>query len=144
MGRPWLYLLIGLIATFIFYFSNISLRGYLNCDACLGKEIQAHKDSLYQYNLASKAPFKYRILFPTIVKTSHKFFFNEHNSIAFYYTYKFWSWLFYTTSACLLFYLMKLARFKDAIAFTGALIFILLPPCQYTRAKIRSLILFYF
>ena len=128
MRRQWLYIIVGLIATVVFFFSNENLRGYLQCDACLGKEIQADQDSLYQYKLADKVPFKYRILFPTIVKASHKAVFGENNSIGFYYTYKFWSWFFYVSSACLLFYLLKIAGFDDGISLTGAIIFILLPP----------------
>jgi hypothetical protein len=128
MNRQWYYIIVGLIASIIFYFSNENLRGYLKCDACLGKEIQSHQDSLYQYKLSNKAPFKYRILFPVIVKTSHKIFFKADNSLGFYYTYKFWSWFFYICAACLVFKLMHIASFNDWLCFTGAVIFVLLPP----------------
>jgi hypothetical protein len=128
MSKQWLYVIISLFAIAVFFFSNNYLRGYLKCDSYLGKEIQASPDSLYQYKLSNKAPFKYRILFPTIVKTTHRVVFGSTNSIGFYYTYKFWSLLFYALSPCLLFYLMTIAGFNNGLSFLGAIIFILLPP----------------
>jgi hypothetical protein len=128
MSKHWLYVIISLFAATVFFFSNQYLRGYLKCDSCLGKEIQASPDSLYQYKLASKAPFKYRLLFPTIVKTTHQVVFDRTNNIGFYFTYKFWSLLFYVTSSCLLFYLMTVAGFSNTWSFTGAIMFVLLPP----------------
>ncbi len=128
MSRQWLYLIICLVATTVFFLSNENLKGYLRCDSCLGKEIHSPPDSLYNYELSNKAPFKYRILFPTIVKVSHALVFDRFDNIGFYYTYKFWSWFFYVSSACLLFYLMTFAGFSDGHCLTGAFIFILLPP----------------
>jgi hypothetical protein len=128
MNKQWLYLIICLFATAIFFFSNENLRGYLRCDSCLGKEIQAPSDSLYQYNLSSKAPFKYRLLFPVIVKTTHQIVFGKDNNLGFYYTYKFWSLFFYVSASCLLFYLMSIAGFNNALSLAGAFLFILLPP----------------
>jgi hypothetical protein len=128
MSKPWLYVIISLFAITVFFFSNNYLNGYLRCDSCLGKEIQAAPDSLYQYKLSNKAPFKYRLLFPTIVKTTHSIVFGSTDNIGFYYTYKFWSLFFYTVSSCFLFYLMTIAGFNNGLSFLGAIIFVLLPP----------------
>jgi hypothetical protein len=128
MKKHWLYLVISLFAAAVFFFSNAGLRGYLRCNTCLGKEILSAPDSLYQYKLSAKAPFKYRMLFPTIVKTTHSIVFGKTNSDGFYYTYKFWSLFFYVTASCLLFYLMTVAGFSETLSFFGSILFVLLPP----------------
>jgi hypothetical protein len=128
MDKKVFYIIIVLFSASVFFFSNNVLRGYLRCDSCLGKEIQASPDSLYQYNLSNKAPFKYRVLFPTIVKTTHKVVFSQYDNLGFYYSYKFWSLFFYITATCLLFYLMTIAGFSNALSLAGAFIFVLLPP----------------
>jgi hypothetical protein len=123
----WL-MVIGIIATGVFFSSNHFFGGNLASPERLGKEIRTEADSLYQYRLIDDPPFRYRILFPAIVKTSYSLFFDDQSSVGFYYVYKFWSWFFLVASACLLYNLLRHAAFDPAWSFVGTCIYLLSPP----------------
>ncbi|HEY8934172.1 MAG TPA: hypothetical protein VIM65_03095 [Cyclobacteriaceae bacterium] len=128
MSKQVYYVVICIIASSVFFTSNQFLGGYLSSPEHLGKEIQSPKDSLYEYNLIKKAPFKYRILFTSIVKSSFELLFDSGDSDGFYYSYKAWSLLFVVAASCLFFYLLTLNGFNDSLSFAGTCVFLLLPP----------------
>jgi len=128
MSKQVYYVVICIIASSVFFTSNQFLGGYLSSAEHLGKEIQSPKDSLYQYKLIRKAPFKYRILFSSIVTSSFELLFDSNDSNGFYYSYKAWSLAFVVAASCLFFYLLTLNGFSDQLSFLGACLFLLLPP----------------
>ena len=121
-------LLIALFAGAQFFISNEFLKGYLRSPSTLAREIKTPLDSIDQYLIAEEPPFKYRILFPAIVKGTFSAMYDEGDETGFYHTYKFWSLLFYITSACSFFWLLSFCGFNAQQSFAGSIIFLLLPP----------------
>jgi hypothetical protein len=112
----------------VFIITNKTLNGYLNSPTSLGIEIQSHPDSLYNFNIASKAPFKFRVLFSLIVDTSYDLLKkNEENSTLFFLVYKFWSGFFFVWATVLFYFLVRL-NYSAELSFTGALLFLSMPP----------------
>ncbi len=128
MKTLWGYALIISLATFIFVLTNTFFGGYLKSSQTLSKEIKTSSDSLYQYKLVSIPPFKYRILFPTLVKATHQTLFNPSNSIDFFRVYRLLSWLFLVLSAISFYHLLSTVGFSTNWAFTGVCIFLFMPP----------------
>lgn len=120
-------LLIFLFAVGLFFASNHGLRGYLRSPETLGKEIKSPVDSLEQYRHAGEAPFKYRPVFPMVVKTTYHLLTDANNPRLFYLTYKSWSAVFYGTSAVALFILLSTLGFSRAYSLAGTGIFLLFP-----------------
>jgi hypothetical protein len=121
-------LFLSLIAGAQFFISNEFLQGYLRSEVTLAREIKTPLDSIDQYLIADEAPFKYRILFPAIVKGTFDVIYERGDETGFYYTYKFWSLLFYITSTCSFFLLLNFCGFTEQQSFAGSIIFLLLPP----------------
>lgn len=129
MDKRWIYgLLICAIAALLFYFSNYQLKGYLRSEVSLAKEVKTPLDSIDQYRIADEAPFKYRLLFPSFVKASYNLLFGPGDVQGFYQVFKFWSLVFYMTSALAMFFLLRSVSFSDNYSLAGALIFLFLPP----------------
>lgn len=120
--------LIVVIAAVQFFVSNHTFRGYLRSEVFLGKELKTHRDSLYQYKLVAEAPFKYRLLFPSIVKGTYAVLYASDDALGFYQVYKGWSLFFYVTAAVACFFFLSVVGFQQSWAFAGALIFLWLPP----------------
>src|SRR5690606_22847549 len=110
------------------FFGSIHFfQGYLRSEAGLGGELKSPPDSLYQYRLADEAPFRYRLLFPTIVKSSYNVISDGDNSRTFFVTFRFWSALFYVTSVVSLFILLRTLNFSAPFSLAGCVIFLCLP-----------------
>ena len=119
--------LIVLIAAAEFFVSNYALKGYLRSKEYLGREIKTPADSLAQYRIADEAPFKYRLVFSSIIKSSHHLMFDGNDSDGFYQTYRAWSLIFYVTSACAFYGLLLTCGFNPSLSFTGTLIYLAMP-----------------
>lgn len=129
MGKIWLHIGLLLITSVaLFYLSNHYLDGYLRSPASLAQELKSTEAGLYHYNLSKEPPFKYRLLFSSIVKTTYSLFSNGNNPILFYRTYKFWSVVFYTTSALTFFWLLYFIGYRGYYPLLGSVIFLLMPP----------------
>jgi hypothetical protein len=126
--RSIFFLLIVLIASLEFFVSNEYLKGYLRSDEYLAKEIKTPLDSVYEYKIADEAPFRYRLLFSTIVTGTHDLLYDDKDAQGFYVSYKFWSIFFYVLSACAFFWLLIQCGFTDTLSFAGTMIYLLLPP----------------
>lgn len=126
--RAILLSLVVLIATAEFFVSNHALKGYLRADDYLAREIKTPADSLHEYRIANEAPFKYRLVFSSIIKSTHHLFYHGNESEGFFQVYRAWSLLFYITSACAFYGLLLTCGFSPALSFTGTLIYLALPP----------------
>jgi len=139
-----------LFSTGVFFVSNHCLRGSLRSEIYLAKEIKTPLDSIAQYKIASEAPFKYRLLFPQIIKGTFYTFYDEQDTLGFYRTYRAWSLCFYITSVLAMFWLLTTCGFNNIFSFFGALLFVLLPPMLmafslpvHTREDTLGYILFF-
>ncbi|TAH27656.1 MAG: hypothetical protein EAZ07_00215 [Cytophagales bacterium] len=86
--------IILLISAIILYLSNILIDGRLNSIENLTIELRsAPTELLYDWKMSEIAPFKYRFLFPFIVKKTYQAFFSQPNVEGFYYVYLFYTYL---------------------------------------------------
>jgi len=93
----------------------------------LAREVKSPVDSIYVYKIASQAPFKYRLLFPAVVKGTYATIFDTPSPSGFYHVYRSWSWIFYITSAIAMFYMLRRVGFPLAYSLAGTITFLLLP-----------------
>lgn len=129
MKEKYLYIvLICIVSAILFFTSNHNLRGYLRDPKYLAAEIKTPLDSIYQYKLASEAPFKYRLLFPAIIKGSFAVINPVDRINGFFYTYKGWSLVFYMAAPCCLFFLLLTVGFSEKQSLAGSIVFMLMPP----------------
>jgi hypothetical protein len=122
-----LLLLLAIISGSLFFISNYNLRGYLRSEITLAKEVKTPVDSIHQYRIASEAPFKYRLLFPSIVKVSHELT-NGNTPKGFFLIYTLWSLIFFVTASCAFYWLLLNCGFTASMSFAGSCVFLLLPP----------------
>lgn len=124
----YLFPILIVISSFsLFTITNNYFDGYLRSSISLGREIQANADSLYRFNISSKAPFKFRILFSSIVSGSYNLIAGEENSDLFFRVYKFWSGVFYVLATLFFYYLLR-PNYSKALSLAGALFFLIMPP----------------
>lgn len=129
MGKIWLYIgLIVVTSIALFYFSNHCLDGYISSPASLARELKSPESQPYRYDLSYEAPFKYRLLFSFIVKATYTSLSVQDDSAFFFYVYKFWSVVFYTTSALAMFWLLCYLGFSGFYSLLGSVIFLSMPP----------------
>jgi hypothetical protein len=126
--RNILVVVLVLVSGILFMVSNHYLRGYLRSELTLAKEIKTPLDSIDQYKISEEAPFKYRLLFPTIVSTTYDLLYDGTDVQGFYGVYKFWSVVFYATAALSFFWLLLTCGFSDLMSFVGSCLFLLMPP----------------
>lgn len=114
----------------VFFISNEFLGGYLSsANPKLENEINAPAQALYQWELSNQAPFKYRLLFPAIVKGSwHMLATHQQDNEAFFIMYKSWSLVFLITSVLSFFFLIKVTGFDNRWSLLGCSCFLISPP----------------
>lgn len=108
-----IFLLLLLSGTILFL-SNIFTNGYLSSPVNMGAELWSLPQQLHEWKLSYTEPFKYRLLFPWLVKTSYQMI-NSHNEIiSFYFIYNLWTYitLFY---AVISFYILTVNIYKDKL-----------------------------
>ena len=119
-------LTIIVLASLIFAFSNLFLKGYMETYQTLGDEIAAPADILHEWHLTKKAPFEYRMLFPTIVLSIWKV--TGGGNAAFYWCYVLVSLTFLIGAALVFFQFLVEIGFTHRFSLAGAILFLLLPP----------------
>ena len=114
----------------VFYISNTFFGGYLSfTHNKIDTEVGAPADALYEWNLAEKAPFKYRVLFPAIVKGSWLLIDpDQQDNASFILVYQSWSLLFLISSVLAFFFLLKSLGFNEMWSLAGTLLFMMCPP----------------
>jgi hypothetical protein len=128
MKNTWLFIaLIAVMAGLLFFVSNHFMRGYLRSEITLAKEIKSPPVAIYRYTLSQEPPFRYRVVFPAIVKSIHTTFYTADDSRGFYVVYVGVSLIFYITSAVAMFWLLKQCGFDNILCFSGCIIYLLLP-----------------
>jgi hypothetical protein len=119
-------ILLVVIAIVQFHISNYFFKGYLRSETFLAKEIKTPLTKIEEYKIVEEPPFKYRILFPALVKGTHAVVF-DGDTDRFFTSYWLLSLLFYVTSALSLYALLIVCGFSETYSFAGGLIFLLLP-----------------
>jgi hypothetical protein len=128
MNKHRLFLFIlALIAVVTFYVSNNTLRGYLRWEVNQDEVAAGSLEALDYYEITTRAPFKYRLLFPSIVKSTFKATYSADDVEGYYHTYKAWSLVFFTASVLAMFLLLRTIGFDERYSFLGSLIFLFLP-----------------
>lgn len=122
------FLILGVTSFLFFLFSVYVVESSLKNKESTAIELMSPKESIYNYNSSEISPFKYRILFSSIVKISYDTLKgdNEDDDL-FYYTYVTVSgitFIFATLSFC---YLLLSIGFSSQYSFLGSLIFLVSP-----------------
>ncbi len=122
-----LFLSIVGVTIILFFLSNYFFRGYLRSELTLAKEIKTPIQSIDDFKIADEPPFKYRFLFSGIVSGTYDVFYDGTDVDGFFNVYKWWSLLFYTTSAATLFWLLLTCGFNESLSFWGTIGFLIMP-----------------
>lgn len=121
-------LLLVIVAVLTFYVSNDVLSGYLRREISARDFANGDINALDYYEITTRPPFKYRILFSSIVKASFYATKEADDVEGYYVTYKAWSLVFFVTSVLAAFFLLRKLDFSAVYSFAGSLIFLLMPP----------------
>lgn len=119
-------ILVLVIATIFFILSGFVFKGSLNNISYLSSEI-ASPEALYKYSLAEKAPFKYRMLFSSLVQLTYNIFSEPKNNQNFYIIYCLWSGLSYIAAAVSFYILLITLKFSRQHSIWGLMLFLLCP-----------------
>lgn len=106
------YVLLALLLfnTLIFVVSNEKWGGSLKSVKSLATELRSKEVNLFEWQLSADPPFKYRLLFSTLVKTTSHLI-SSHNSKVFFKVYYVFSLLFFLTTVISLYFLLKVLDF---------------------------------
>ncbi len=119
-------LFVILLASAVLVVSNLWLGGYLFSYHGVGSEIAAPPEALYEWNLNQRAPFEYRLLFPTIVNGAWRM--TVQTNASFYWSYVGVSFACGIGAALAFFQLLLSVRFSARWSLVGVGVFLLLPP----------------
>ncbi len=87
-----------IISLGLFMISGFLFKSALNDPTALSKEILSPAESLYEYNISNREPFKYRMLFSSLIDLTYSIFSEPQNNQKFYWIYVFWSGFFYISA----------------------------------------------
>lgn len=115
------------VATITVVCSNIFVNGSLHKTQNLSGELKSPPDSLYQWNISNEAPFKYRILHKTIVKSTYQLLKGkDDNNVLFFEIYRAFAFLFHATAILIFYFFLTQVKLRET-AIYGAIIFGCLP-----------------
>lgn len=120
-------LLIIVVSIIFFIFSGFVLDSSLNNIPSLSRELSSAPETIYNYTISKVPPFKYRVLFSTLVKNTYNVFSEPQNNENFYIVYILWSGLSYVAAALSFYLLLKTLKFNEKYALSGVFLFILSP-----------------
>lgn len=121
------YFLIIILAVLVYSFNFFTDSSISNINN-LSRELRSSPESLYNWNLNDQSPFKYRVLYKTIVTTSWKLLFSNQSSESFFLVYSFYAFLFLLTAGLTLYQLLIKMGFSPNWSFVGVTIFYISPP----------------
>ncbi len=111
----------------LFMISSFLFKSALNDPIALSKEILSPAESLYEYNISSREPFKYRMLFSTLIDLTYSFVSEPQNNQKFYFIYVFWSGFFYISAVLSFYFLLSSLGFNSRYSIIGTVLFLLSP-----------------
>ncbi len=121
-------ILLVVLAGCTLFISNAFLNGSLKSSLYLSRELKSPPDSLYQWNIGTEAPFKYRVLQRSIVLNTYKLITrNKDSNTSFFFIYRAYAILFHVLSI-LLFRYFLIKNGMAEIALAGSILYALLPP----------------
>lgn len=110
-----------------FLISGFLFKSALNDPTALSKEILSPAESLYEYGISNREPFKYRVLFSSLVELTYSFFSEPQNNQKFYWIYIFWSGFFYVTAVLSFYILLNFLGFNNRYSILGTALFLMSP-----------------
>ena len=131
-----------LVGSGVFLFNYNFTDAYINSPDKIAFELRSPVDSLYTWKIGDEAPFKYRLLFPHLVKDTWVAVRRDpHDNRTFIAVYRGWSYLLFLTSIITFYGLLRVMGFSRQQVFAGSLALpfcrpcLLLSPFPYTPAR---------
>jgi hypothetical protein len=125
-------IIIAVLSTVLFLLNQYAFEGYIQNKEHLAKELQSTSMNLSEWELSNKAPFKYRILFPLLIKNSSKIIPGTASANQkFYWSYLFYSWLFFVATSCMLYLLLVKIFQSKSLAFLGVIFHLSMAPILF-------------
>lgn len=121
------FILIFFIAAACFLLSGFILNGYLVTKEKVGTELFSPPEAVYSWKQSEISPFKYRILFSSLVKGTYKLLASKPNENLFYAVYVMWSGITYISAVLAFYYLLLSINFSIKLSFWGGILFLLNP-----------------
>ncbi|MFT4739248.1 MAG: hypothetical protein ACI83B_000278 [Sediminicola sp.] len=127
------FLLIIVIASILFAANQFLFHGTIESIDSLGQELQSSPEQLYNWELSKKAPFKYRVVFPLLVKETHSFCMKiGWLSVSdFYFAYLFFSWFSIVLASLGLLLLLKEVFKQRKLAYFGMAAYFISVPFMF-------------
>jgi hypothetical protein len=119
--------LLFLLSTGVFLLGNTSFNGSLRNPTNLSGELKSPPDSLYEWNIGTQAPFKYRLVHRSVILGTYHAVAKQENNQLFFRLYQIYSLIFQVAGAIVLYLLLRLLKFEK-LAFWGAALFAVMPP----------------
>lgn len=116
-----------LLSTGIFLLGNSYFNGSLHNRFNLSGELKSPPDALYEWNIGTQAPFKYRLLHRTLILGTYHLVAEEDNNHLFFRLYQVYSLIFQAGAVIVFYLLLRLLRFQK-LALWGAALFAVMPP----------------
>ncbi|WP_375579317.1 hypothetical protein ABWH96_20305 [Marivirga tractuosa] len=125
-------IIIAVLSTFIFFLNQYAFDGYIQNKESLAKELQSTSFNLSEWGLSKTPPFKYRILFPLVVKGVSKIIpGGGSENQKFYWSYLILSWLFFIATSCMLYLLLLKILKSISLSFLGVLLHLTMAPVLF-------------
>lgn len=107
---------------------NVIAPGTITSPAHLAIDLASPPDAPQTWAVADWVPTKYRALFRWIVQGSFAIFFAPNDANGFYWTFVFWSFVFFYADLIALYFFLRALAFDEKFSFAGGLLFLISPP----------------
>jgi len=136
MSPPNQSSLSGLVLVFfgslVFLFNYNFTDAYINSPDKMAFELRSPVDSIYTWKIADEAPFKYRMLFPLVVKATWAAVRRDpQDNGTFISVYRGWSYVLFLTSIITFYGLLRVLGFSPRQGCAGSLVFTILPAMSF-------------
>ncbi|WP_296622229.1 hypothetical protein [Marivirga sp.] len=123
---------ISILSSVLFFLNQYAFDGYIQSKETLAKELQSTSQTLSDWELSEKPPFKYRMLFPMVVKNLSKIIpGHASENQKFYWSYLFLSWLFFIATSCMLYLVLQKILQSSSMAFLGVFLHLSMVPVLF-------------
>ena len=125
-------LVLVFFGSLVFLFNYNFTDAYINSPDKIAFELRSPVDSLYTWKIGDEAPFKYRLLFPHLVKDTWVAVRRDpHDNRTFIAVYRGWSYVLFLTSIITFYGLLRVMGFSRQQVFAGSLAFTILPAMSF-------------